>query len=356
MIYLANDLFQTQLRTTWTAEPVDEELQVLGVPDNIPTLLVAGWKEDNQTVFAITAKSGNAPSEYSLKATRIRGANENLPAGTTLICVNVSEFFNQYRSYLGIDWKGTWADDVEYNENEGVFYEGSSYVALQTGTNQNPATETDYWLVVQAKGDTGSQGIQGVQGEVGSVSAASAVTLTEIATPANPDAGKLKIYAKDDGKVYKLNSSGDEEEVGGVGITLSDIYPIGSIYISTVSTNPGTLFGVGTWEAFGAGKTLVGLDSGDTDFDTVEETGGAKTHTLTTAELAVHTHPVINNSSQSCTQGENGTYNTGDVYAGFSAGITAATDNHRKIGNAGSGNAHNNLQPYIVTYMWKRVS
>src|SRR3990167_9050796 len=55
------------------------------------------------------------------------------------------------------------------------------------------------------------------------------------------------------------------------------IYPVGSIYTSVVSTNPGTLFGTGTWAAFGAGKVMVGLNSGDTDFDVAEEIGGAKT-------------------------------------------------------------------------------
>src|SRR3546814_10075624 len=47
-----------------------------------------------------------------------------------------------------------------------------------------------------------------------------------------------------------------------------------------------------TWSAFGAGRVLVGLDSLDTDFDTVEETGGEKTHVLTEAEMPVHDHPV----------------------------------------------------------------
>src|SRR5690606_38823591 len=68
------------------------------------------------------------------------------------------------------------------------------------------------------------------------------------------------------------------------------VYPVGSIYISTVDTNPGTVFGVGTWVAFGTGRTIVGVDTDQTEFDTVEKTGGAKTHTLTTAEMPSHTH------------------------------------------------------------------
>jgi hypothetical protein len=86
-----------------------------------------------------------------------------------------------------------------------------------------------------------------------------------------------------------------------VGITLADVYPIGSIYTSVVSTNPNTLFGFGTWAAFAAGRVLVGLDSGDTDFDIVEETGGSKTNTptgtnsaptFTGSALATHSHGV----------------------------------------------------------------
>jgi len=70
----------------------------------------------------------------------------------------------------------------------------------------------------------------------------------------------------------------------------STVWPIGSVYIAVVSTNPATLLGFGTWSAFAAGRTLVGLDAGQTEFDTVEETGGAKTHTLTVGEIPSHDH------------------------------------------------------------------
>ena len=70
---------------------------------------------------------------------------------------------------------------------------------------------------------------------------------------------------------------------------LQAVYPIGSIYISTVSTSPATLFGFGTWVAFAAGKTLIGLSSSDTDFDVSEETGGSKTHLHS---VGAHTHTV----------------------------------------------------------------
>lgn len=72
-------------------------------------------------------------------------------------------------------------------------------------------------------------------------------------------------------------------------------FPIGSVFIAVVSTNPNTLLGYGTWAAFGAGRVMVGLDSGDTDFDTAEETGGAKTvaaagSVAAASDHAAHTH------------------------------------------------------------------
>jgi len=136
---------------------------------------------------------------------------------------------------------------------------------------------------------------------------------------------------------------------------LKKAYPVGSIYINaSVSTNPATLLGFGTWSAFGAGRTLVGIDSGDTDFDTVEETGGAKTHTLTTAELASHAHKVSrgNNITGFATP-------YGAPISGWGlqeVGEASSGVYYRDTNTAGSGNAHNNLQPYIVTYLWKRLT
>ena len=130
-------------------------------------------------------------------------------------------------------------------------------------------------------------------------------------------------------------------------IIVDAVYPVGSIYISTVSTNPATLLGTGTWSAFAAGRTLVGINSGDTDFDTVEETGGAKTHTLTVDEIPSHTH-----NSQYDNRTPDGIDSGG---AGSEIG-GRGTDNFFATTATGGGNAHNNLQPYIVTYMWKRTA
>jgi hypothetical protein len=129
-----------------------------------------------------------------------------------------------------------------------------------------------------------------------------------------------------------------------LGIDALLCYPVGAVYTSVVSTTPDTLFG-GTWLAIGAGRVLVGIDSNDTDFDTIEGTGGAKTHTLNVSEIPAHSHDVLYQELDNLGQTTHpaGT-NPGDPTA------TIATQ------DTGGGGAHNNLQPYMVVYMWKRVA
>ena len=56
--------------------------------------------------------------------------------------------------------------------------------------------------------------------------------------------------------------------------------PVGAIFTTVDVTNPATVLGYGTWSQFGQGRVLVGVDVTDTDFDTVQETGGAKVRAL----------------------------------------------------------------------------
>ena len=118
------------------------------------------------------------------------------------------------------------------------------------------------------------------------------------------------------------------------------VYPVGSIYTTVSTTAPATLLGMGTWAAFGAGRVPVGIDAGQAEFDAIEETGGAKTHTLSEAELPAHTHTVPYRGAG------------GSTYVLESA----VTGGNTTTGSTGSGTAHNNLQPYIVVYMWKRTA
>jgi len=153
--------------------------------------------------------------------------------------------------------------------------------------------------------------------------------------------------------------------------TLRAIYPVGAIYISTVNTNPSDLFGFGTWQAFGAGRTLVGVQTGDAEFGTVQATGGARTHTLTTAEMPSHNHPFTNSTGRiGYFWGQrfesNGALSFADTVlsslSGGSPGNSIALCDFNlanggfAINNSGSGAAHNNLPPYITVYMWRRTS
>ncbi len=122
-------------------------------------------------------------------------------------------------------------------------------------------------------------------------------------------------------------------------------YPIGSIYTSVSSTNPATLLGVGTWSQFAAGRTLVGVDTGQTEFDTVEETGGAKTHTLSEAEMPAHTHTYQETPAP-----------LHDVDMFQYMVPMADPQQSATTGSTGGDQPHNNLQPYITVYFWKRTA
>lgn len=142
------------------------------------------------------------------------------------------------------------------------------------------------------------------------------------------------------------------------------VYPVGSIYISTSSENPGNIYG-GTWEEYGKGRTLVGVDSNDSDFSTVEKLGGEKTHTLTIDEMPSHNHVermFLDQSGYSSVKPAGYAYY---IYSTQSSNVITWANaqisnmNYWRIGDTedkGGSQAHNNLQPYITTYMWKRTA
>ena len=127
---------------------------------------------------------------------------------------------------------------------------------------------------------------------------------------------------------------------------VSAAWPIGSVFTSVVATNPATLLGFGTWSAIAAGRVLVGLDSGDTDFDTAEETGGAKS---------------VQASAQTFTgtKGTTSTNNGSAVKVGTSSANAAPTSHTHTLTPTGTntpGAATSVVQPYFVVYFWKRTA
>ena len=154
--------------------------------------------------------------------------------------------------------------------------------------------------------------------------------------------------------------------------TLKKVYPVGSIYMSTVSTNPATLLGFGTWEAMPAGHVLLaqGKSSWGTTYN-AGSTGGEATHKLTVGELPTHSHTGSINAAGEHTHSltlpafwgdgdGRGNGWAGDTRDGGDRTNTFSTvGNHTHtvtINSTGSGQPHNNLQPYISVYMWKRTA
>lgn len=200
---------------------------------------------------------------------------------------------------------------------------------------------------------------------------------------------------------------------------LDALHPVGSIYLSTSSTNPSTYFG-GTWERFANGQVLVGVDTQETEFNTVQKTGGSKTHTVTLKDVPAHTHSIPKLSGTAASAGShkhndtfavasNGAHThrlkggdgstdftglgeftnrkTGKepvqqagkfIWDGISATTTSAgAHTHTLNGSVSSGGAHthtvstntsttgstgssvsinfNVLQPYITCYIWRRT-
>ena len=146
-----------------------------------------------------------------------------------------------------------------------------------------------------------------------------------------------------------------------VQVMLDTIYPVGSIYMSVNSANPSIWFG-GTWEAWGSGRVPVGVNVTDTSFNEVEKTGGEKTHALSINEMPSHTHAQNSHRHKALRYTINHSQSGNNIMAvytaespnGESQGYTDYVTATNK--NTGGSQSHNNLQPYITCYMWKRTA
>ena len=168
--------------------------------------------------------------------------------------------------------------------------------------------------------------------------------------------------------IVSIDSIYGEDDKKLIDIIKDMIYPVGSIYTSVNNVSPEILFG-GKWERFSRGRTLIGVDETDTNFDQALITGGEKTHILTEDEL-----PKISGSAQvsnslvsqgaysdfvssawgnmSATQG-----NTTENYTSGS-GLTSRSAKMKRTITFKFGNdqPHNNMPPYITVFIWKRIS
>ena len=164
---------------------------------------------------------------------------------------------------------------------------------------------------------------------------------------------------------------------------LDFVHPVGSIYMTMNNQNPSTLFG-GTWVRWGEGRVPVGVSENDSDFGTVEKIGGEKEHPLTKDEMPKHRHQgqytynhtytdYLDSPSQ-VIQVEQGTREVEVQYKVIKNDVSTVDCHSRGSGPAndiyysekvtstygvaddGGNIPHNNLQPYITCYMWKRTA
>lgn len=159
-----------------------------------------------------------------------------------------------------------------------------------------------------------------------------------------PDTGLVRPSDWNAGHVVTGVADADHTHPGGPG---GEAFPVGSVFLSVVATNPRVLLGYGTWAAIAAGRCLVGFDGADPDFNAAEKTGGAKTHTLTVNEMPGHTHTLQRYPTAT---GSSSGFTADTSMSGTPANVT------QPMGSAGGGAAHNNLQPYFTVYVWQRTA
>ena len=262
----------------------------------------------------------------------------------------------------------------------------------------NSGSDADYELIANV-------GVNGIDLDI--MQGATAEADGEIGLVPKPSSGQQNYILSASGIWKNIN---DILDVDNLKIEIMKmIYPVKTIYVSTNNTNPATLFGFGTWVAWGSGRVPVGVSS-NSNFNTVEKTGGSSTHShtisvanksaftsgstaITVAQMPSHAHAgststaVINGSMRVCGGSGGAFVQTGNnhVAAAYSGRVTDFFDavnssvlpggNHVHTfttGNTGSGNGHthsipahnhtassnsaSSLPPYITCYMWKRTA
>lgn len=359
-----------ELATTAETETGTDATRAV-TPDGLhdmTTLAGAGWLKDEDDMVSNSATT--VPSQQSVKA---------------------------YVDSKGFTWKGAWATSISYSVNDTVESNGSGYVCTSAHTSGS-ATEPGVGASWTTNWDLFVEGVGGNSIQVDSSGGTSDTygTLSGLVNSSNTVytvslgsyiSGSLRVYlngqlqtqgssedwtettpasgtftfatAPTTGDIiivmYQFSSgaTGNADTLDGVHLAglLDLFYPIGTIYETTSSdldttTKMNAHFG-GTWEAYGSGRVLVAKSS-DTEFDTIGETGGAKTHTLSIDEMPSHTHSYGSVTAPSG-GGFNGHNKAYDLY-------DSSIWTWMNIGNTGGGGAHNNLQPYIVVYRYRRTA
>jgi hypothetical protein len=250
---------------------------------------------------------------------------------------------NAYGDYVSIH--GTNDSDKLQLHTDGTIRNLGAYLRLCGGTDTYKTdvrigTSSTGYKVWHEGNDGAGSGLDADKlAGVASTSYAKINTNISVLTPTEDAHAATKKYVDD----KFINDSALE--------IIKKMYPIGSIYTNTTSIDPATEFGFGTWQRFGAGKVLVGVNESDSDFDAANKTGGKKMHTLTIDEIPSHTHTLSGNN-----RGSNSSYGQLSAPGLWYDDAEREAQDPDTISSTGGGQSHENMPPYITVYMWTRTN
>jgi len=282
----------------------------LGVDETARTLAICDYGDisddfglgvvSDPTLYVIDADGGATPAYTSLNSTTLTGAGTMLAFSAKTFVWRLSEDLSA-GNFISLSDQGDTTQELTDDNAEQAFLKLAPNIR-QTATANYVGLMMD---VTEASTGSGTNELMALR-----VGGADKFTISNAGVVT---AGEWNGTAIASGYIGSHSST---HESGGSDIV--ETFPIGSVFLSVVSTNPNTLLGYGTWSAIAAGRMLVGLDSGDADFDTAEETGGSKT--------------------SGASVGNDWPLGTG--------ANTAPGDYH----------THSAMNPYFVVYIWKRTA
>lgn len=170
-----------------------------------------------------------------------------------------------------------------------------------------------------------------------------------------------KVALNENADIANINkvTAGDMNEIKQVVNSLANLFfPIKKVVIFNDNDDHSNYLGF-TWERIASGKMLVGIDSADTDFNTIGKTGGEKEHTLTINEMPAHSHKLQGNTNVVFDESSTYPYLLASAKRGYAIGDSVVFSEGYTINdttNTGGGQSHNNMPPYQVVALWQRIS
>lgn len=387
-IYNANPLFSG---FTW------KSTNLLNLADN--QTIIKGYSNLAVTVKAATAQKGASIQSYKVQCgTQVytTASISEISAAIALPAVddsvikayaidsrgNATEMIQNVTKY--IDYKPLILSDVAYDRGDGgigtevtINYKGTAWVGsfgissnaltgqyfykesgsstwIQGTTTINPSTTGSFFFSGAIRGDLDALGFDAGKNFDLKIRVADKLSVSD----------KELIISKGVPQVAYGNGgvsfgSFYNESAGGAlqvkGINIVDLfYPIGfEITTSKANYNPNNYFPGTTWVRI-KGRVIVGVDEADTEFATVNKTGGEKAHSLTVAESPPHSHGTSGGTLGSANYGFSREV-TGLAAGGLWSDVGVGRGG-LGTGSSGGGRAHNNLQPYITKYIWERTA